>query len=108
METTTNELILAEIIKLNNKIDGHDLKFTSIEERFNNTEKRFDGIYRRFDGIDQRLDKVEVRLHGIDQRLGNSEQEMKKGFEELSAAITFVGNKVFDNHERRIFSLEQK
>ena len=72
-DTTTNELILSEIIKLNGGIQL---------------------LHKADDEIKDLIKTSEIRL---DER-----------FDSVIEAINFVGNKVFDNHERRIVALETK
>lgn len=130
-ELVTKKYLDIKLSPFDKKFDSIDKKFDSIDNRFRDIDNRFKEVGNRFDLIDKKLDKTVhymnlkfdsieeklTKLDTIDERLESIMKtldwlagEYKKLDEEhvVGSEQTHRLNNKLDNHEGRIFNLEQK
>jgi predicted nucleic acid-binding Zn-ribbon protein len=93
------DLMLGEFAKLNVRVDDLEKRMTKLEERMTKLESRMDRLEERMDSLEKRMDKLELRFNKF-------ESDTERNFAGIYDLITFVGNKVWDEHEGRIKTLE--
>ena len=85
------ELILAELQKINTKVDG--------------LENRFDNLENRFDKLEQNVKKLEREVGNLDSEVKNFRKETNDNFEVVNMQI-FVTQKFVLSNKDRINSIE--
>ena len=107
-------------VKIDERFEKMDERFDRMDERFEKMDERFDKMDERFDRMDGRFDKMDERVDKLDQRVVKQEViqenvtskkldlilEILEGMNERLIRHDKT-EKTVEDHERRIWALEQ-
>lgn len=83
-----SEIILEEVLKTN--------------YRLGKLEEKVDAGFKRMDGMDKKIDLLQEEVEDMKDDI----KDIKLSLFEFTEIHTYLGNKVFGDHEERITSLE--
>lgn len=116
------EQIKKDIQHLSKRVDAHDLRFDTLDEKidliartlnghdfeFISISERFEQVDKRFEQVDKRFEQMAGVLIDHNQRLANIEENMvtKKEFRELMNTLDYSVKEVMNMKEDHVFGVE--
>ena len=118
----TNSELMNILVRIEQKVNSHDLKFGEIDKRFdvmdqkfNIIDQKFEGIDQRVEGIDQNFKSINKSFKSIDQKFEEMEQnhfdlvdflkEHMVAKEELRSELGKLNHDLRDYIDRKIYNL---